>query len=437
MPIKKGIMKMNPKRTLMLVCTLLLISSVIAVAPVFAENNGCVTCHRGLDGEAQKVVTQWETSIHKAEGIYCQDCHGGNPLVDDDMDKAMYQAKGFIGKPSKKAVPELCAKCHSDTVRMRKYNVRTDQYDQYKTSIHGIQLEKGDTNVAVCSNCHGAHDIKKVNDPGSSVYYTNVPDTCGKCHADSQLMSKYGIKAEQLALYKEGYHGQILYGKVKDKNPALVPNCATCHGTHGATPPGVKDVAEVCGSCHGTVLDKFREGPHYAALQKNGSPKCYDCHGSHKNKMLAPEMFQGVESGHCGACHQGNDIQQLAKDIYAVILDTKGEVDRANKEVLSIEYSGRNNQDIEDLMNEAGTYYKEIGPLTHSLNLEKINELKTKITANTDKVQQTVSEFKQGLDMRKKNLVYYLVIIVLIVILLYAKLRVVTDEYERTAKKKS
>jgi len=396
-----------------------------------AEESGCISCHRGQGGDIQLPVTLWERSIHKQAGVSCHDCHGGNPKIMDDTDRAMYGVSSFIGVPQKKQIPGLCAKCHSDVNKMRKYNLRTDQYDLYKTSVHGKRLyEKGDTNVAVCSSCHGAHDIKKINDPSSSVYHTNVPETCGKCHANKKLMDTYGIPSNQLAQYKEGYHGQILYGRIPGKNPALVPNCATCHGIHGATPPGVKEIAEVCGNCHSTIVTYFKEGPHYAALQKVGGPKCYDCHGNHRNRLLTPEMFQGSEAGHCGACHGDSDTLDIAKEIHGLILDTKENLDGAEKAMKSIENSGRNMQDLEDLFNQAKTFYTEIGPMTHALSAKRIKELNVKVVNNTDKIQKLIADFHANLEQRKKNLIYYLVIIFAILVMLYMKYREVSKGIE-------
>ena len=414
---------------------LLLLSFVIVVGTVFlcyaVEDSGCVNCHRGQEGELRLPVTLWEGSVHKQAGISCHDCHGGNPKIMDDTDKSMFGVSGFIGIPDRKKVPELCAKCHSDVSMMRKYNLRTDQFDLYKTSVHGKRLyEKGDMNVAVCTNCHGTHDIKKIYDPASHVYHTNVSETCGKCHADKNLMDKYGIPSNQLSLYKEGYHGQILYGKIQGKNPSLVPNCATCHGIHGATPPGVKEIADVCGNCHSTIVSYFKEGPHYEALQKSGGPKCYDCHGNHKNKMLTAEVFQGSEAGHCGECHAGSETIDIAKDIHHTILDTKDNLDRAEKAMKGIENSGRNMQDMEDLFNQAKTFYTELGPLTHSLSPKRIKEINVKVITNTDKIQKIAADFNKNFEQRKKNLIYFLVIIFAILLMLYLKYREVSLELE-------
>jgi hypothetical protein len=37
-------------------------------------------------------------------------------------------------------------------------------------------------NSAVCSDCHGVHNIRKASDPASSVSSQNLLGTCQKCH---------------------------------------------------------------------------------------------------------------------------------------------------------------------------------------------------------------------------------------------------------------
>ena len=175
----------------------------------------CVICHSELSGRIVAAVDQWKKSIHKTVGVTCPDCHGGDP---DSMENAMDKKAGFRGKPKIEDIPALCASCHADVKKMRQYNIRVDQYTEYKTSIHGILLlKKGDTNVATCISCHDNHEIRKKNDPLSTVYHTNVPETCGKCHSDKEKMKPYGIPTDQLDEYKKSYHGQILYNKVKGK----------------------------------------------------------------------------------------------------------------------------------------------------------------------------------------------------------------------------
>jgi hypothetical protein len=40
-------------------------------------------------------------------------------------------------------------------------------------------------NSAVCTDCHGVHDILKADDPKSSVNPANLLATCQKCHPDA------------------------------------------------------------------------------------------------------------------------------------------------------------------------------------------------------------------------------------------------------------
>ena len=42
-----------------------------------------------------------------------------------------------------------------------------------------------ETNKPVCIDCHGVHDMKKVDDPESRVMKENLLITCQKCHPDA------------------------------------------------------------------------------------------------------------------------------------------------------------------------------------------------------------------------------------------------------------
>ena len=42
-----------------------------------------------------------------------------------------------------------------------------------------------ETNKPVCIDCHGVHDMRKVDDPESHVIKENLLDTCQKCHPDA------------------------------------------------------------------------------------------------------------------------------------------------------------------------------------------------------------------------------------------------------------
>jgi hypothetical protein len=157
----------------------MLIGTTVPQAEAKVGVNTCVQCHQEQEGDLQKPVTLSAVDIHFKNGLSCDSCHGGDPTVGMDgggPEASMSKKKGFVGAPARKAIAPLCASCHGKLEFMRRYNpqARVDQYTEYLTSVHGQRMQAGDTKTATCSDCHGAHGIRAVSDPNSSVYATNV-----------------------------------------------------------------------------------------------------------------------------------------------------------------------------------------------------------------------------------------------------------------------
>ena len=70
--------------------------------------------------------------------------------------------------------------------------------------------------------------------------------TCSRCHSDAEYMKPYGIPTDQFANYTTSVHHEAL----TVNGDLSAPTCTTCHGNHGAVPPGVDKVQNVCGTCH-------------------------------------------------------------------------------------------------------------------------------------------------------------------------------------------
>lgn len=228
----------------------------------------CADCH---DEEAE----QLGRSVHAAADVGCRDCHGGEERYDlGAMEQAFDHGKAFRGKPARIHVPELCGGCHSDVELMNPYGLRTDPWDRYKTSGHGKRLYADqDERVAVCNDCHGTHEVLRSKDPRSLTNPMNVPDMCGRCHADAALMSGYNLSGDVVWQYKESVHGQ---GLLISGDEAM-PTCATCHGNHAARPPGFRDVGHVCAQCHQQTETYFKQSVH---AKFPGFPPCVGCHAA-------------------------------------------------------------------------------------------------------------------------------------------------------------
>jgi len=266
-----------------------------------AVQSTCVDCHSSLDGNLKVTGEQYAQDIHAQKGLTCAGCHGGDPTSMEAMDKK----KGFKGHIDRKAIPELCAKCHADGAYMRQYNPseRTDQLAQYKTSVHGKRLAGGDTKVAVCIDCHGVHGIRAVKDPRAKVFPLNVADTCARCHADGKYMQGYPIKHDQFA----GYSSSVHHDALVVRGDLSAPTCTTCHGNHGAAPPGVASVVNVCSTCHVFQAQLFDVSPHKAPFAAAGLPGCVTCHSNHQIHHPSDAMVGTGPQAVCTQCHSQGD----------------------------------------------------------------------------------------------------------------------------------
>jgi hypothetical protein len=366
-------------------------------------------------------VEDWRASVHSAAGIGCHTCHGGDPTIEDEEAMA---TDDYKGAPSAKQIPELCGSCHSDPDKMRRYNLRIDEYDLFKRSGHGRALyERGDTKVATCVSCHGSHKILSKDDTGSMVHYSNIPDTCGKCHGDAEYMEGYGLPTDQVERYNNSYHAQILYGKIPDKNPALAPTCASCH-SHSPLLPGAADVPDICGRCHGVTANYFKSSPHYVALNELGTPKCIDCHGNHEILYPTAEMFSTDEEGHCGACHDDDSVgYTTAQEIKGMLETAEGQLEEMETELTELEHSGRNLSDLQNLTETARTNLTEVLPITHTLSVDRIREKTDSVAESAEKHFEIADMFKAELANRKLILTAILAIIVLNIIFIWLKRR--------------
>jgi predicted CXXCH cytochrome family protein len=138
----------------------------------------CGKCHTDI-------FAQYKDSIHGSALIQednpdvpvCTDCHGVHNIQDPRT--ALFRIQS----------PELCAGCHSNQELMEKYGLPANVYDLYELSWHGIDVSVYQArwpnnwhDSAVCTDCHGVHNIRKASDPQSTVNPANLLVTCQKCH---------------------------------------------------------------------------------------------------------------------------------------------------------------------------------------------------------------------------------------------------------------
>lgn len=340
--------------------------------------SACTTHCHGLES------TEYAQSVH-LRTLSCTDCHGGDPSADRDKERAHDVSKGFGGKIAREKIPALCGDCHADAVRMAPYALPTDQLAHYRTSFHGKALfGKGDTTVAVCTDCHGAHAILAPTDPRARTAGVHQPETCGKCHSDAALMGRHGLSADAVDRFKSGVHGKALL----EERTRGAPSCSDCHGSHGAAPPGVRDVAQVCGRCHINTEEQYRKSPHHRAGDQMSCRACHtkeqgaqyqrggctSCHDNHAVAHPDEGMLRGNEVGHCGHCHRQPDaaveafqtalLEGTAK-LVDTMQDTRRRIEHAKESSLFLKGE-------DTFLRESERALVSIRPLAHSLDREAV-----------------------------------------------------------------
>src|SRR5574341_275148 len=103
---------------------------------------------------------------------------------------------------------------------------------KYKDSVHGSALiGEGNPDVPTCIDCHGVHNIEN---PTTAAFRLRSPQICAKCHTDEERMAKDGISTQVLNTYVADFHGTTvtLFEKMTPDAQTNKPVCYDCHGIH-------------------------------------------------------------------------------------------------------------------------------------------------------------------------------------------------------------
>ena len=382
--------------------------------------NTCLDCHSALDAPLKVTQEQFAQDIHAQKGLTCASCHGGDPTK-DDMD-AMSKKAAFRGKVERSQIPALCGKCHSDAAYMRQYSpsLRTDQLSQYQTSTHGKLLAKGDTRVAVCTDCHSLHGIRPARDTRSTVHPLNVAHTCARCHADAAYMKGYRIPTDQFAGYSASVHHQAL----AVRGDLSAPTCTTCHGNHGAAPPGVSTVQNVCSTCHVFQAQLFESSPHKAAFAAASLPGCVTCHSNHHVTHPSDVMVGTGPQAVCTNCHTAGDASyESAGKIHEELEGLDKAVVRSDDILNRAESSGMEVSQARLEQDQARDYLTKARVTIHTFRATRVEE---DVQAGLKTTEKTYEEGRRALaerDYRRMGLGVSLlsILVVLVGLRLYTR----------------
>ncbi|WP_303900880.1 cytochrome C [Thiohalomonas denitrificans] len=205
---------------------------------------GCVECHKETWSEhkddpeyerlevVNKEIENFMGSVHASPSkldesrtnATCYDCHDAHNIGElGSQQRAEQRLKN----------PEICGSCHEDELA------------EYRDSDHGrAVLEEGDSDSAVCSDCHTTHAITE---PEGDAAKLAITKNCGDCHQDAQRT------------YFASYHGQV--HRLGYTNTAKCHDCHGGHGVKGEDDPTSEIHAdnrlENCQTCHEGATESF------------------------------------------------------------------------------------------------------------------------------------------------------------------------------------
>ena len=240
----------------------------------------CVDCH-GSPHELLPASDPKSRVSHANVPATCGACHG-QKLVMADGGQSAHMVASYgqsvhghaVANGSDKAA--VCTDCHGtheildakdSKSPIFKFNVpqtcgkcHDTIAKEFQWSIHGTALAQGNWQAPACTDCHGIHSIKAHSDPNSPVSAQNVAQaTCARCHEGVRLSQEFGVAGRRETTYLASYHG--LASKLGSQ---VVANCASCHGTHSIFPSTdprstihPSHLAQTCGQCHPGVTEKF------------------------------------------------------------------------------------------------------------------------------------------------------------------------------------
>jgi len=271
------------------------------------DNGYCLGCHDGEtagislsnielpSGEILDINVHrdtYENSVHGQLNMSCVLCHTDISEFPHDP----IEAEGL--RDFAVANYTACATCHDS------------QYSATHDSVHGAALLAGNNEAAVCTDCHGAHDVER-----ASTRATAIQRTCENCHF------------EIYTVYQDSVHGAALF----EEGNADVPTCTDCHGVHDVEGPAVPGFhlfsPQICADCHDDqelmdkygistdVFDTYVADFHGSTVvifeelfpdQETNKPVCIDCHGVHNIASADnpdSQTFRANLLGTCQRCH--------------------------------------------------------------------------------------------------------------------------------------
>ncbi len=258
----------------------------LGIPPVVptGDNSYCAVCHSTPwrtatleDGTQLNMYVPEHVVANSVHGtsndagqLGCVDCHGNNfPHGATPATSRDYALQAI----------NACVACHASEAQ------------DLQVGLHEQAIMAGNKDAAVCTDCHGSHNIQRVVEQADL-----IAGVCGDCHDSSY------------SEWRDSPH--------VDLGPL---GCATCHSQHTQMIRGGKEANELCVSCHGETMPQI--WVHENHLIDSTGVGCTDCHmyplAQPVDGEALPISIEDRATGHtmhvgtvaCTTCHEERTAQ--------------------------------------------------------------------------------------------------------------------------------
>jgi nitrate/TMAO reductase-like tetraheme cytochrome c subunit len=130
----------------------------------------CAQCHADQQAAYKHSFHATAKKPDGSPAATCVDCHGDAHTI--------LPASDPKSPVSHSNIPATCGSCHGQKLLMQSTGGSSQVFVAYQDSVHGRAVKNGSQTAAVCTDCHGSHQILPANDARSLVNKFNVPATC-------------------------------------------------------------------------------------------------------------------------------------------------------------------------------------------------------------------------------------------------------------------
>jgi cytochrome b subunit of formate dehydrogenase len=146
----------------------------------------CGECHAALYASyASSVHGDALVNTKNQDVPICIDCHRAHDTGDPRTVSYRYD------------IPVMCGNCHANEAIARKYGLSADVVKTYLSDFHGATAsiyreqaagaDQPARPIAVCTDCHGTHDIRSMSAMGTAAVKTLLLSKCRQCHEDASV----------------------------------------------------------------------------------------------------------------------------------------------------------------------------------------------------------------------------------------------------------